>query len=898
MDFDLRYPDGSRPRFLWSKNEGFKWCSVGTSALSLPDNARSLIGGLYPYSSPRLRRGIFAGLALELQSAPYEPARHWYGWMPVTALEERDVDPVDIAFTDSPAPLQEHYSDVLRSGGSDDGEDPVFLGYFVEPAWRNRLLYISRILNNVTMNLVVKTEFYGSSGEIARLGDLPEQLNKEAVSGLRSFEVEAREMADDGRRVVLSQLGFLSWLISAFPGWEVSADDSDSSFIDSLRLGERKKRGFVFDLSRDRHEFNIHHLIDHRIPFHYAWTEAENGDSRYFRLSPDFTTAHEIVVFGYPQSPIDMTHLPLFDDWLEPLRRFDIFLQDVNFGRVGRNLNRFNPGWVLHTCQITDAYTRHAYSERFKGMIKDGGCIFYRQEPIFMSDEPLASRQVLPDHPNPITDFGGVGLNSQGGSNCSSSSGPSSSRNRRAHSGRVETESHGRSNPSLAERLGVYDIRRAKSPMSPTHRSSSPEPGLTTRWSRQMAGTRYARQAQSESPHRGASEERRLRRSRSPISRGERINREERARRSPSLSERSLEGQGQSSRYPSLGDAGAPYGAYSSDIPHGFRSCDEAASTIRNWAGKYVEFKALAPLEGLELVNREWFNSAILVCDIRSMARMRAWAAVCPITDIAVVLMMALACGVPFELYVDEAKVDSIGVTPMFSALMRKTLEAIYSPGYSETHLTYGSGGGELYARYSSQILGLLACPHAIAFLYLGGVCSFIAQLYNEELINRFLEGPTVQVREYHKGKSFWLPDEVGRTRWTYALDVSEGEVSLLLGHVPTGDSRTETWLWPKPEWLENKSDHFQGGAWTKEAYGFLKALENKLLVRKEYVWRTKKDWLRYISGGNRRAFAAEYVPMDDDFTKCLAMIKKAFPTDWDKKIVGDIELPEEFQPS
>ncbi|KAF8145904.1 hypothetical protein K438DRAFT_1991368 [Mycena galopus ATCC 62051] len=267
------------------------------------------------------------------------------------------------------------------------------------------------------------------------------------------------------------------------------------------------------------------------------------------------------------------------------------------------------------------------------------------------------------------------------------------------------------------------------------------------------------------------------------------------------------------------------------------------------------------------------------------MARMRAWAAVRPITDIAVVLMMALASGVPFELYVDEATVDSIGVTPIFSALMRKTLEAVYSPGYSETHLTYGSGGGELYARYSSQILGLLSRPHTVAFLYLGGVCSFIAQLYNEELVARFLEGPTVQVREYHKGKSFWLPDRDRRVRWT-TDQVSEGEISLLLGHVPTGDSKTETWLWSKPEWLENKSDHFHG------------ALENKLLVKKEFVWRTKKEWFRYISGGNHRTFTAEYIPTDSDFAEGLDMIKKVFPTDWDKKVVGTISLPEEFQPS
>ncbi|KAF8171717.1 hypothetical protein K438DRAFT_189942 [Mycena galopus ATCC 62051] len=192
----------------------------------MPEDAGSLIGKLSPYVVPKLRRGIFAGLVSEGLAAPYEPARHWYGWMPLRALVDRDLDPADSAFTDLPVPLVEHYSDAQRVGGSDDGEDPLFLGYLLNDGWRERLLYLSRILNDVTMNLVVRTEFYGSTGNSARFGDLPEQLREEDISGLRSSGEEDQEIANDGRRIVLSQLGFLSWLISAFPGWEVSAEDS------------------------------------------------------------------------------------------------------------------------------------------------------------------------------------------------------------------------------------------------------------------------------------------------------------------------------------------------------------------------------------------------------------------------------------------------------------------------------------------------------------------------------------------------------------------------------------------------------------------------------------------------------------------------------------------------
>ncbi|KAF8171716.1 hypothetical protein K438DRAFT_189933 [Mycena galopus ATCC 62051] len=308
--------------------------------------------------------------------------------------------------------------------------------------------------------------------------------------------------------------------------------------------------------------------------------------------------------------------------------------------------------------------------------------------------------------------------------------------------------------------------------MSPTHRSYSPDTGLPTRWMRQMGGASYHRGSRSESPHREVTEERMLRRSRSPMPRDRLSSRGSRTRRSPSLTEHSLEVRNHCSLYNSSRGTGVGTNLYAtSDCASQFPSRAEAVLEIKNWAEKYTEFKAPAPLEGLEAVNVEWLHAAILVCDVRSMARMRAWAAVCPITDIAVILMMALVCGVPYKLYVNEAQVDSIGVTPIFSALMQKTLEALYSPGSSETYLVYGSGGGDLYARYSSQILGLLSRPHAVAFLNLGGVCSFIAQLYNKELVTRFLEGPIVQVREYHKGKSFWLPGAGG----SFVLDYEPG---------------------------------------------------------------------------------------------------------------------------
>jgi hypothetical protein len=274
---------------------------------------------------------------------------------------------------------------------------------------------------------------------------------------------------------------------------------------------------------------------------------------------------------------------------------------------------------------------------------------------------------------------------------------------------------------------------------------------------------------------------------------------------------------------------------------------------------------------------------------------MKIYAAYHEVEDVVEILTLAIRFGLQFGLYV---KVDEVlefrnrNVTHLDS----QTLGAIYAPGYVDECLSYGLGEIAAYTKYLSILGVLLIRPNAIAFIYAGGVLSFVAQMYDKDLVPRLMRGSSMQVSEYNKGDTVKIADVNGDLFFAVSDCVSPSEISMLLGHVATGNPQTETWLWPPPALIERESRHTQG-MWTAGFYNILENLKAQILDG-HYEWRTRKAWISYFRAGNKGTFAPSIAPPSKaTFEEGNALIRRAFPVDWNHRPTLSIAVPEIFDP-
>ncbi|KAJ7919589.1 hypothetical protein B0H13DRAFT_1868349 [Mycena leptocephala] len=329
----------------------------------------------------------------------------------------------------------------------------------------------------------------------------------------------------------------------------------------------------------------------------------------------------------------------------------------------------------------------------------------------------------------------------------------------------------------------------------------------------------------------------------------------------------------------------------------GFQTRDEAIEAITNWAPSITDDEpSIGPYDDLKW-NVRWLSQAVLICkDPRSLLRLKTYATVFEgVTKIEDVLELGIRFGVSFELYIPVERVREFVESPL-SPLAEATLAALYAPGYVDPPITWSvAGGAANFGLYQGSLYHLLALPHAVAFVPKGGVCRFVAEVFDKNIVLRYARGPSVQVTHYNRGHSVVLPR--GRDGSLYVTDqVSDREVSILLGHVPGKHPSADTTLWPPPDLMESESAHYTGYL-SGGAYALLEDLRSKILEEHKFEWRTRAQWKTYLVKGSKGVYKPISVPKKQDFDAGRKLFARAFPEEWNQGDIADFEFPMKFQP-
>ncbi|KAF8125539.1 hypothetical protein K438DRAFT_1891877, partial [Mycena galopus ATCC 62051] len=629
-------------------------------------------------------------------AAYFNPHFHWLGWTPV--------DPAWVAFGNHDVETTENWVDSPTSGSEADDPGLSLAGYFLEETWRSTAVKLER--------LACSTDWYGPNSLTPSLGHIPFGCH------------ESHQVANP---ILRSQLGWLSWFTAVLFEWQ-------RVFVNSLRLDERDRRGFLYNLTRDYHDSNFYFLMYHK---------KETGR---FHITARRETS--------------MSSLPSYSLWKDDLDRYDAFFQDTRFGKVGDVLTEF-----LHFgARVLDFRheRRGVRKTSHVGKRTVTTVTFLRHNPI---------------RPNPhkfqLSDFGNENdlfrLDSfLARERARYRYAPRPDRSFNSYNGVANDKSTAVIHPVHSAPPSLVPGRGR--PMSPTRRSgSTADQGFTSRWVSSMAAA-------------GPREPRSLdgrRRASPPRSSPHR-------RRSLSSSTRSSYSSRSTASEKSSDHGYEPIDVDQTD--HALLlSRDDAVREIRSWAISSQVSEFSTPGRG----SADWYWKCALL-------RMKAWAACLAFTDIVEVLNFAICYGVPFHL----------GLQVDMSESEATALDAMYSPGFVESPLDYGSGGAPLYARYLSKVRELLRRPHATGY---------VAQVYDTLLVDRLRLGPSHQSED-------------------------KRDVRRRSGFISRNDPALDLFLWPLPTWIEEESLHYHG-AWTRGFYAFLENLRSAIVEKKRYTWRTESQW-------------------------------------------------------
>lgn len=709
---------------------------------------------------------------------------------------------------------------------------------------------------------------YGSNSPIPDIPDF------ESV-GLRFEEERDAEIsAMDVRRSALDHLGFLGWWTNSVSNWDKWLRSSIVDEITDWQVKGRRVRGVLVNLSKDWTNMNIGNLVRNDVPVCYPWTEREANDPRFVRYSPEFLRAfHDFAAQQTPFADMTSAAIPGLMDRFPDLKKYDEFGQNLyqNFHVANRDLNSGSFYFSIVDFEqwrrrhVPDSATELAYTKTF----------FFARIPesrteqiVFWRNRPLRCIEWLP---SVRAEFEGKGYAWDGYD----------------YTGELNSDIREMFKVRYAPRSGsVYnDVgeldhlpRSLEQRLSSTIREA-PERELDSMDVEDKPWGRYVDSTRRSSPGARPSLEVRLtnpnvphaiiiRRSVSP--RFE----DETSRSSPSV-------------------ASTVRGLEEPTVHEGLTERDLFVDDLKDWGLKFCYNGVISDVSAVPL-NAVWnpffLQHGVLYVEADAEVRLRLWANCIDGWDgIGDVLVRAINHGVAFRIGVKPQ--DLYVFRPKVVTLRDLATSVYYETGFVDRPLEYGRGGLELYGRYRAELLKVLDRPHARAVIAMGGPLAWIAKRYvGGELIQRYMDGPSIQVSVHQKG---WLDQE----SFTYAQAdrISAEEENTIYGYVKYGDNEVDKTLWPTAAALRKALGHFRG-EWNPICEAAYTTIFNKL-QNGQIELKTRSAWVHWLRSPDHGDKKAAFVPSPSDFEAALARIKEGFSEEWNRAALHEINVPEFWDP-
>ena len=644
------------------------------------------------------------------------------------------------------------------------------------------------------------------------------------------------------KRQALDYLGFLTWWTVTVTEWDLHLAQDIVDIIADLQLDRHERRGVLLALERDWLHINIPHLLHHRVPVYYRWSEALEADERFLTLSPTILRAFQSQREATNNGKIFAIDMPEFAPQFEKMKDYDEFFQRRVFSGKPADGLTFEEdwdyavvdfqGWMYRPIDLTTALE---FAKCFGSHIVRRG---NRTSAIFRRWEALTDEASLVRSPGVLS----VSVNSE------------------IVRGSIEIREIHRSFYAPVQNQ-KFDLNGFPDYGSGLQR------GLATgmrpvSWVDAMSNTdKNSSRSSSSGPERGRSNLRRATKA-SPYPRP----------RSSSPSYRA--------RYQRRGDE-SPIAA-GEQFARRLRVHNIITGTSNTW---FTPIGASWSSVFLE-------EGVILFPDNRTQIRLRFWAACDPVfshmrhlLDLAISRGMRFIIAIPFDVLPRFHPQEK----PSLSDLTKRT----YDAGFQEAPLTYSKGGSAFMDQYLGKLADILRRPHARAAIAMGGPTSWIAQFYGgDRLVEEFMSGPSSQVTVHHRGQ---VADAPFLNMPVFHDQLSHQEIELIHGYIPLGSPSDDRWAFPTNEILEEYSNHWHG-EWNQGCERIMgniaKALESGALAPL-----TRREWREYLRSSNRGEHAptSGTVPKPADFTLVETMIDNAFPTRWHGRRIRDIFLPEEF---